>query len=741
MSNYPQGKTKFEELIARAIFLFFLLTLMALFFSRPVLPVLNRVLGMPDLSILEDYRPMGNIEIYDYRDEFVGVLQGEEDRQVVKLNQISDYAIQAVLAAEDSDFFTHHGFSMASIARALATNIKAGRIVQGGSTISQQMVKNLFIQEDKRYERTISRKVKELLIAFEVEGRYPKEKILEIYLNQVYFGNLAYGIERAAQRYFSKPASKLDLVESSYLAGLLTAPSYMSKNFKAAKERQLYVLKKMFDNGYISKKDYEKALRTKIEFKYSKGNLSTFPYYFSFVEQELMKRYTRNDLKSMGLKIYTGIDPIAQRLAEESLDLGIKNAAQGINQGALVNLDVETGEIRALVGGVGDYWQNQYNRATGPHTLGSAFKPFVYLTAFMEGHIDPSTIIVDDEVRIPDVSQPNGVWIPQNFDDEYHGPMTVRAALTFSRNVPAVKVAMKVGMNNIIDTAHKAGLESEMQALLSTALGSAAFTPLEVATAYATFARGGVYIEPILIRKVVDRKGRVLELNKPSPKSRLPEIYVSELVSILKDVVKIGTGALANIPDREIAGKTGTADGSRDTWFVGFSPDYVTAVWCGNELNKEVFSHYATGGSTPAWIFQDYMSKYYDARPKPVRDFNFREDYKLVAIDPLTGLLANKHTPNPVYKRFIPGTEPSEYAPDTGLESDEDKVENKQANSQEDKDLRAASRTKSTKQVESTKITPQPKQILIQQSTENAKTTETTTPIQTPSPEPLPEEL
>jgi 1A family penicillin-binding protein len=695
MQNYFQTESNnnLKNFLVRIAFWVIIIIIMALFFSRPALPVINRILGMPDLSILEDYRPLGNIEIYDYKDEFVGVLQGEEDRQVVKLSQISDYAIQAVLAAEDSEFFKHHGFSLTSIGRALATNIKAGRVVQGGSTISQQMVKNLFIKEDQRYERTMSRKVKELLIAFEVENRYSKEKILEIYLNQVYFGNLAYGIERASQRYFSKPASKLTLLEASYLAGLLTAPTYMSKNLKAALERQRYVLQKMFDNGYINKQDYDKALKSKLEFKYSKGNMSLFPFYFSYVEQQLMKRYSANELKSLGLKVYTALDPIAQKLAEESLDIGIKNAAYGINQGALVTIDVETGEIRALVGGVGDYWSNQYNRATGPHTLGSAFKPFVYLTAFAEGLIDPSTIIVDDELRIPDVSQPGGFWVPQNFDEEYHGSMTVRAALTFSRNIPAIKTAMKAGMDDIIDTAHKAGLTSKMEPVLSTALGSAAFSPLEVATAYSTLARGGVFVEPILIRKVVDRKGKVMEVNKANPKSKLSEIHVSQLVSILKDVVKFGTGTLGNIPNREVAGKTGTADGSRDIWFVGFTPDYVTSVWCGNERNKEVLSRYATGGSTPAWVFQDYMTKLYDARPEPVRDFNFKEDYKLVAIDPLTGLLASKHTPNPVYKRFIPGTEPKEYAPSTGLENDDDYEKEKFYKtdgdvSSEDKELR-----------------------------------------------------
>ncbi len=630
---------------------------------RVVVPVLGAIMGAPDLSSLEDYQPIGSIEIYDYKDSFVGVLQGKEDRQVIKLAQISDYTKQAVLAAEDSDFFHHSGFSLTSVLRALATNIKAGRVVQGGSTISQQMVKNLFIKEDERYKRTLSRKILELLIAFEVEAKYSKEKILELYLNQVYFGNLAYGIERAAQRYFSKPASRLNIEESAYLAGLLTAPSYLSKNLEAAMNRQHYVLDKMYEHGYINKADYDKAKAAKINFKRSQGNMSVFPYYFSYVEQELTKRFNRNDLKSKGLKVYTGLDPVAQELAQRALETGIANAAAGINQGAIVTLDVPTAEIRVLVGGVGNYWQYQYNRATNPHTIGSAIKPFVYLTAFMNGVIDPSTIIEDEPLRIPDVSQASGYWQPSNFDNEFHGPITARAALIFSRNIPAIKVAMKAGMNNIIDTAHKAGIKTKLEPHLSLALGAQAVTPLELATAYATFARGGVEIDPILIRKITDSQGRVLELNKPVAKNSLPEMYVAQLVNIMEDVVKFGTGAMAQIPGRVIAGKTGTADGSRDIWFTGFTTDYVTTVWCGNERNNEVYSRYATGGSTPAWIWKEYMTQLYEAKPKPSRAFTFSSNYNLVAIDPLTGLLANESTPNPVFKRFVPGTEPTEVSP------------------------------------------------------------------------------
>jgi penicillin-binding protein 1A len=685
------NKNLIIKLIAVLILAVFLIPIV----FRISLPHINKILGAPNLSILEDYQPIGSIEIYDYKDNFIGVLQGEEDRQVIKLGQVSDYAIQALLAAEDSEFFKHSGFSLTSFFRALFTNIKAGKVVQGGSTISQQMVKNLFIEEDERYKRSLLRKVRELFIAFEVESKYPKEKILEIYLNQVYFGNLAYGIERAAQRYFSKPASKLELIEASYLAGLLTAPSYLSKNNEAAFERQKYVLKKMFENGYISNDEYQKALNTKVEFKYSEGNLSKFPYYFSLVEQELAKRFTRNELKSLGLKVYTGLDPVAQAYAVETLNTGIKNAAAGINQGALVTIDVESAEVRALVGGVGNFWAFQYNRATNPHTLGSAIKPFIYLTAFMQGVIDPSSVIEDEPLLIPDVSSETGFWEPQNFDEEFHGPITAKAALVFSRNIPAIKVAMKAGIKNVIETCRLAGIRSKMDPLLSFALGAQAFTPLDIASAYSTFARGGARIDPIIIRRITDTKGRVLEVNKPVVKSNIPERYVGQLVGILTDVVNYGTGSLAKIPGRIIAGKTGTADGGKDIWFVGFTPEYVTSVWCGNERNKEVLSRYATGGSTPAWVWREYMTKYYNSRPRPPRTFHFTERYKLVAIDPITGMLANDYTPNPIFKRFEIGTEPTEISPIPMAEKIRPRGRSKffsfrQRLSKEDKELKSA---------------------------------------------------
>ncbi len=644
-----------------------LITFLVLVVALPIIfwfsiPLINRAMGVPDLKVLEDYQPIGSIELYDYQDNFLGVLQGKEDRQVVSLNQMSEYAVKAVLAAEDNQFFRHHGFSLMGFSRAISKNIAAGKIVQGGSTLTQQMVKNLFINEDERFKKSYKRKVVELLISLEVERKYSKEKILETYLNQVYFGNLAYGLERAAQRYFSKPASKLTLVEGSYLASLLTAPSYLSQELDKAKDRQAWVLKRMLELGYITQDEYKEATEAELKFDRSAGSLSKHPYYFTYIEQQLKQRFTNKELRTLGLKVYTSLDPKAQVQANKYLTTGVRNAAYGIDQGALVTIDVDTAQVRALVGGVGDFWKHQYNRAVNDHTIGSGFKPFVYLTAFMQGIVDPDSMIEDTPLAIED-KYTHDIWTPQNFDHEFHGPITVKAALIFSRNIPAIKIASRAGLENIIETARTAGLDSKMKPYLPLALGAFAFSPLEVANAYSTLARGGIRIDPIVIRYIKDADGRIRERNVPTPVDALPQRDVATLVEVMRDVVKYGSGALANIPGRDIAGKTGTADGARDIWFTGFTPDTVTTVWAGNDRNKEVASRYATGGSTPAWIWREYMKSYYRVHPQPATSFLFTNYYREYEIDPLTGLLANEYTPNPVMRKFIPGTEPKEYAP------------------------------------------------------------------------------
>lgn len=624
------------------------------------LPSLNRALGLPEIGDLTEYQPISSIELYDYRDSFVGFLQGEEDRQVVSLSEISPNLKRAVLAIEDKDFYNHFGIDPIAIIRAFFVNLQAGRIVEGGSTITQQLVKNLLIPVEER-KRTFDRKFKEVLLALEIERKVNKDKILELYLNQVYLGNRAYGVQRAAQRYFSKDASSLTLGEAAYLAGLLQAPSRLSSDFDLAKNRQKLVLNKMYEFGFITKEQYKEALNEKLKFVSAPGHLEKFPYYFSYVLEELKKRFEMNELKEKGYKVYTGLDPSAQKIAEEVLNREIKNTPYGVSQLALAAIDVKTGQVRALVGGVGNFWEHQWNRATNPHTIGSAFKPFTYLTAFEKGIIDPDTKIKDSKVEIEDGT--GMIWKPKNFDNKFWGKITIRRALTFSRNLPAVKIAHKVGIEEVIKTAMACGITQDLEPHLALSLGSAAISPLEAASAYSTFARGGIYIKPILIRKIEDPKGRIIEQNDPVSVRAASAFATAYLVSILKDVVDHGTGALAKLEDRIVAGKTGTSDDSRDVWFIGFTPDLSCAIWGGNDENRSIHGKHITGGAIVARIWKEFAKEYYADKDIPATDFPDAPKMKELLVDPLTGLLATEYTPNPVRKRFVPGTEPTEYSP------------------------------------------------------------------------------
>jgi len=623
------------------------------------LPSLNDYFGLPSLDNITEYEPISSIELYDYKDNFVGFLQGEEDRQVVPLSEISPYLKRAVLAIEDKDFYEHSGIDPPAIIRAFFVNLQAGRIIEGASTITQQLVKNLLIPENER-GRTFSRKIKEILLSLELEKKVNKDKILELYLNQVFWGSRAYGAQRAAQKYFNKSANNLTLSESAYLAGLLKAPSQLSRERHEGIVRKNLVLKKMHEFGYITNKQYESAKKEKLHFRSAPGQFELYPYYFSYVLEQLKERFDIQKLKAKGYKVYTGLDPDAQVKAERILNEEIKHAPSGVTQYALASVDVRTGQIRVLVGGVGDYWKHQWNRATNPHTIGSAFKPFTYLAAIEAGLIDPSTKIKDAKVSYPDGDM---VWEPKNFDGSFLGTITIREALVKSRNIPAVKVAKQVGIENVIKMARACGIETELKPNLSLALGSAAISPLEAAVSYATFARGGIYIKPILIRKIEDPKKRVIEKNDPVPIRAASTGSTSVLVSILQEVVKRGTGTLARLDDRPVAGKTGTSDKSRDVWFIGFTPDYSTAIWGGNDHFKPIYGKGVTGGAIVARVWKKYYQAYYADKDILPGAFPDEASMKELLVDPLTGLLATPYTSHPVKRRFFPGTEPTDFAP------------------------------------------------------------------------------
>ncbi len=573
----------------------------------------KQIQELPDVTMVERFEPIEAIQILDKQDHLICTVEGDEDRRVVPLNQISTKMQQAILAAEDHHFYEHNGINFFSIFRASMANMVAGHVKEGGSTITQQLAKNLFFADAGR---TYDRKIKEAYVAWDLERRYSKERILNMYLNQVYFGNNAYGIERAASRYFDRSAAQLSLAQAAFLAGLVKAPSELGlpQNRAAAYSRQKEIIDKMVEYGYITAAQAKEAKDQQLAFKKGTNSMQKYPYYISYVLQVLRERFSQAEMRRQGLRVYTNLDPVAQELAEKALNEGIKKAPKGVTQGALVSVSVSGGEVVALVGGVGNFWKNQFNRATNPHTVGSSFKPFVYLTAFCKNVLGPDSII-DDSPLVIKSPWGQAPYAPKNFDHKFYGRIPIRRALALSRNVPAVKVGQQVGMESVIETARLAGVTAKLDPNLSLALGSSAASPLEMAGAYSTFARFGIAIKPQVIRKIENNRGQVIEVFDPRADRAFQVEPVARLVECMQDCVRWGTGTQAKLADRPVAGKTGTADEGKDIWFIGFTPDMVTAVWGGNDENKAIEGKNVTGGVVMAKIWHDYNEAFYKARP------------------------------------------------------------------------------------------------------------------------------
>jgi penicillin-binding protein 1A len=570
-------------------------------------------------TLIPDYLPdlSKKIDVYDRFGHKVTSLYGERDQQPVALSEISKHLKNAVITAEDRDFYIHDGVNLLSITRAAIANVSAGRIVQGGSTISQQVIKNLYFSGQ---QRGFDEKFQEALMAMDMEQRYPKDKILEAYLNCVYFGGGVYGAERAAEHYFGKKPDKLTVAESAFLAGLITAPSELSlvKNRPRALAHQKQIISDMVSLKYLTPDEGKAAKQAKLVFRASENSSQKYNFYLSEVVAQLRSKFG-DDVYGQKLRVYTAMDPAAQELAQKTLASGIRTAPKGINQGALVSVSIEDGGIIAMVGGAGSYNHNQWNRAVNPHTAGSSFKPFVYLAGLHEGVLTPDSILLDAPLSIEMPGAPT--YSPSNFDGQYLGEMTIRKALALSRNTCAVRVAQEVGPQHIVDLAQDAGITSKLEPNLSLALGSSAVSPLDMAVAYATIARGGEYVQPFLIRRIEDSHGRLIEQVEPRREKVFATEPCAQLVDAMQDVIERGTGVRARLFDRPVAGKTGTSDDSKDIWFVGFTPDTSTAIWGGNDQNKAVPGTHVTGGTIMASIFKNYMQGYYRKHPVPAGKF------------------------------------------------------------------------------------------------------------------------
>ena len=562
--------------------------------------------NLPDVTVLRNYIPSETTYIYDIKGKVLASIHGEANREVVPLDKISPDMKRAVMAIEDSHFYYHHGINFSSVGRAVLVNWQRGSVAEGGSTLTMQLVKNIFLSQQRKF----SRKVAEAVLAIRLEQILTKDQILEMYLNQVYWGHNNYGVQTAARTYFGKPAADLNLAESAMMAGMIQAPTSYSPfvNMKLAKQRQEIVLARMRELGWITPQQEAAARQEKIKLgKIQSFQASTMPYVTNAAAQELEQRYGLDAVLKGGMRVQTTVDTKMQRIAEETVTQWhntIRRQGVRADQMALVAVDPRTHFIKALVGGV-DYKKSQFNRATQAHRQpGSSFKPFVYYAAFASGKFTPDSTIVDAPVsyRIP-----GGIWTPKNYDGSFNGSMTVRHALEVSRNIPAVKIGSAVGLNKVIETCRILGINSPMEPVPSLPLGAIGVTPLEMASAFATIANYGWQSPPTVIVRVTDSSGNVLVDNTPKPRLVLEPWAAASLTNVMQGVINNGTGKAAQI-GRQAAGKTGTTSSERDIWFVGYVPQLATAVWVGND-NYATVGKGSTGGVFVAPIWRAFMQQ------------------------------------------------------------------------------------------------------------------------------------
>ena len=527
-----------------------------------------------------------------------GRLQGPP----VTLSEVPPYLPAAVIATEDRRFYDHFGLDLWGILRAAFANVRAGDIVQGGSTITQQVAKNVFLSP----ERTVARKIQEVLLALWLEERYSKDEILALYLNRVYFGAGTYGVEAAAQRYFGKRARELTLSEAALLAGLLKAPSrYAPTNDpEAAQGRAVLVLRNMVDAGYLRPADAQAAQARPARLAGGPGLLSA-NYFADWVLSELSDK--RGSVTGV-LTVVTTLDLRMQKAAEDAVKRAVdRNGAKfRIGQAALVALDPSTGAVRAMVGGR-SYRDSSFNRATqAKRQPGSAFKPIVYLTAMEQG-LTPDTVMRDSPVIFDK-------WKPENYEGRYQGEVTLRSALAESINTVAVKVSERAGRFRVIDMAHKLGIASDLTPTPSVALGSSELTLLELTAAYAPFANGGGAVAPHGILEVRDGDGRLLYRREEAAPTPVANPWsIAAMNDMLTSVMRFGTGTAARLPDRPAGGKTGTSQSFRDALFLGYVPQLVAGVWMGNDDGKPMAN--VKGGGIPARTWKAFMTEALAGQP------------------------------------------------------------------------------------------------------------------------------
>jgi penicillin-binding protein 1A len=623
--------------------------------------------GLPDVSVMETMIPDETTKLYSADNVILAELHLEENRQWVFLKDISPILPEAVIAVEDSNFYEHHGLDFKGILRALVADVKAGSFVQGGSTLTQQLARNLFLSKRK----SIWRKLEEAILAVQIERRYTKSDILEWYLNQVYWGHNTYGIQSSSMHFFGKPARDLEVQEAAMLTGILVAPEYYSpfKSISRAKRRQRLVLNRLVDQKIISKEDANTAYNVELEFTKQKKFSYKAPYFTSHIIKQLKTLYGEEAIYTSGMKVFTTLNYELQQEADKIVKKyveigarptrvrGIKVPSLNYEEAALISIDPRTGYIKAMQGGY-DFLKNQFNRTTqAKRQPGSSFKPFIYLTALEKG-FSPGTFIEDAPVTYNTVEGP---YSPSNYSQKNIGWLPMRKALEKSVNVIAIKLNYLIGPEHLVDVAKQIGIRSPLKPILSLPLGANEVTMIELASAYGVFANNGIRVEPTGIIRIEDRDGTPLYEHKIRESKVFDKNLIAVLVDMMQGVVKYGTGRRAGLPSHPVAGKTGTTSDYRDAWFVGFVPQLVTAAWVGNDDNSPTYK--ITGGSIPASIWKEFMTKAVQILKIPKRKFPKPRGLVEKEVNWLTQKLATEFSPKDYVtkEKYWKGSEPKEY--------------------------------------------------------------------------------
>ncbi len=630
---------------------------------------------LPEIQALEQYKPNITSRVYSGSNRMIAQFF-TENRTPVALSDIPDTMIKALIATEDSRFYSHHGLDFRGIARALYRNVRAKKVLEGGSSLTQQLAKILFLTPERSY----TRKLKEMVLALRIEQRYTKQEILGFYLNQIYFGSGAYGIEAAARIYFNKSARELNLAECALLAGLPRSPKYYSpfKSPNAARARRAYVLNRMVASNILTPDQADEAKQAPLPVQPAPRQGGSAPYFVEYVRQQVEERFGSSILYSGGINIYTSLNDELQGYAEEAVRTGLaqiearhakRGAAAPPLQAALIALDPATGQILAMVGGR-DFGQSQFNRAfQALRQPGSAFKPFIYAVAIDRGIT--AADLLDDTPYTMKIDRKRS-WTPENFSRTFQGRVTVRKALAQSLNIPTIRLLEKIGVRDAIVYAKKFGIRSFLNPYLSLALGSSDVTLFELTSAYSVFANHGTHLGPLSVLMVTDSNGRVMYSNDAAPEQVIKPETAYLMTNLLRGAIEHGTGWKARELNRPAAGKTGTTNDYRDAWFIGYTPNLVAGVWVGYDDHRSIGAK-ETGARAALPLWLDFMKNATAGRD--AEDFAVPDGIVFKDIDPATGMLNTASCKHAIREAFLAGTEPRKYCDESAVIPDEPSVQ------------------------------------------------------------------